>query len=353
MTPREQCEKSYEPRVESMARALELEHRIYKLEEELFGNDPALRVIETTLFIDPVFHRSAVIMGAPKYPERMFSHEGWAGWLSARLFAREYGNQPLTVDCLKELNRRFLQRIDPENAGKLRESTTWGGVFNRGVLRPIVCTDEQIATLDANPLLEFDTPIPDDPHYGLIHYKSPPDEIESLLYEVCNDYNQSCRTRGNPTHAAARMQRKLSSIHPFRAWNGGASRILMNLALENAGMAPSAPRDFDQDIFLSLKEWAYRIAVGTTGHMFQEAATGTTDPVRLLNLTRQKQLYDSGAPSFTRATPTIKKYGDGHNRLQYEAFIGKFEAGNFLLSFNPEGLRHFLKEPQKTQPNNF
>src|SRR5687768_8920343 len=98
VSPEHTGEKVYSPEVKALARAMELEDRIGHLEEQLFDNHPGMRVIETSLFIDPAFHRSAVIMDRPDHPERMFGHGAWAGWLEGRVFAREHADEPLTVE---------------------------------------------------------------------------------------------------------------------------------------------------------------------------------------------------------------------------------------------------------------
>jgi hypothetical protein len=326
----EECGDFANPdRVQILARAMELEHRIEHLEHQLFGGNPGLKVVETSLFIDAPFHQAAVIMGEPEYPERMFSHEGWAGWLEGRSFAREYGDQALTPDFMVELNQRLLQRVDPFTAGIIRKDDARGGTFIGGRLAPIVCTADQIQAIQDNPFLDFCLKFPDDdPEMGFIHYRTPPEAVEQELQLLCDEFNQARSGNVAAYGLAAWLQRQFVSVHPFEG-SGRESRVLMNWVLENQGLAPSAPKDFDMDILVSQEEWGRLVLEGSRLAMLAQVADGQTDPVVLLGLEEAKARYDSGQPGYTHRAPMVLSYGSGHDRLRYKSFLDIAKARTF------------------------
>lgn len=112
------------------------------------------------------------------------------------LLFRLAGDADITERDILELHRLFYFRIDPDNAGKFRD---------RNVI---------ITGTDYLPPAVSDVP------------------------GVMRDFTagiSSLRTKLHPVVFAAQLHLKLATIHPFIDGNGRTARILMNLALLQAG----------------------------------------------------------------------------------------------------------------------
>lgn len=102
----------------------------------------------------------------------------------------------ITEANIKELHRLFYYRIDETQAGKYRK-------------KKVIITGTT-----------FIPPAPE----------QIPDLMKSLILEIPDD-----RAKHHPVEFAAILHRKLVTIHPFIDGNGRAARLLMNLALLQAG----------------------------------------------------------------------------------------------------------------------
>ena len=102
----------------------------------------------------------------------------------------------ITEANIKELHRLFYYRIDETQAGKYRK-------------KKVIITGT--------------TFIPPEP-------EQIPDLMRSLMLEIPDD-----QAKHHPVEFAAILHRKLVTIHPFIDGNGRAARLLMNLALLQAG----------------------------------------------------------------------------------------------------------------------
>jgi Fic family protein len=109
-------------------------------------------------------------------------------------------HEDITEANIKELHRLFYYRIDAKQAGKYRE-------------RRVIITGT-----------EFIPPAPD----------RIPDLMRILLGRL-----PSARTELHPVEFSAWLHQELVTIHPFIDGNGRAARLLMNLALLQAGYPPA------------------------------------------------------------------------------------------------------------------
>ncbi|MBU4370775.1 MAG: Fic family protein [Proteobacteria bacterium] len=112
-----------------------------------------------------------------------------------RLF-RLAKNQEITEANVKELHRLFYYRIDAKQAGKYRK-------------RRVIITGT-----------DFIPPAPE----------RIPDLMESFIAGL-----SEARAKHHPVEFCAIIHRELVTIHPFIDGNGRAARLLMNLALLQAG----------------------------------------------------------------------------------------------------------------------
>ncbi|WP_459545878.1 WXG100-like domain-containing protein [Nocardia sp. X0981] len=231
---------------------------------ELGVRTEAERLVLASLFIDKRHLDIAVVAGQP-HPELLYGGREWAGFLDATAHARAYGDRELTVPFVLELHRRLTAMAAPEIAGALVESQAIG-------VQQDPLTAEQKEALDANPYIEYH----DGPSYlggsALLFYAGFPFENASMpgaerqssfLQALCDWYNGVRRGPGDPYAIAAALQRIIVSVHPFADFNGRLSRILMNWALENAGLPPSAVHDPNSDVLTSPQEWTAAVRAGS------------------------------------------------------------------------------------------
>ncbi|WP_459545767.1 WXG100-like domain-containing protein [Nocardia sp. X0981] len=266
-------------------------------------NTDVERLVLAALFIDKSYLDVAIVAGQPR-PELLFGMREWAGFLDAMAFARDYGDRELTVPFVRELHRRLMVLSIPELAGVLVSSSPMGVQQNSP-------TDEQLAALDANPYIRYlDTRRETDhadgtdralwifyPEFPLEHPDMPGREnLESFLEALCDWYNGvRGRSGADPYAVAAALQRILISVHPFNDYNGRLSRLLMNWALENAGLPPSAVHDVNLDLFGSPQEWAAAVRAGSErfGEIWSRARHlgPEADPVELFGLDELRRRY--------------------------------------------------------------
>lgn len=270
----------------------ELAALIDRRSAELGLDTPGKRALESSLFIDEPVHQVALLSGHPR-PELVFGEGAWAGYLNARAFARQYGDQELIVQFVTELHRRMSQTTNPRIGGVLVPSHRIG-------LSERPFTDRELAAIAANPYLEHmpQGTVPLRPGYSAIEYRTPPEIIEGELQALSQWYNRTSKLPGvDPYRLAAELQQRYVSIHPWYDYNGRSSRILMNWSLENHGLPPSAPSDFDKDILSPIEEWTDMVRAGSDS--FAERANriehlgDTADPVDVIGLERERDVYQA------------------------------------------------------------
>ncbi|MGK8488389.1 NUDIX domain-containing protein [Nocardia asiatica] len=257
----------------------------------------AERLVLASLFIDKRYLDVAIVAEQPR-PELLFGVREWAGFLDAMSFTRAYGNQELTVPFVRELHRRLMALTDPSSAGVFAGIALAGAQYD-----PL--TSGHKAALDANPYVDY----LDGPNWtgapAVIFYPSFPlenphipgrENIESFLQALCDWYNGvRSRPGADPYAVASALQRILVSVHPFRDYNGRLSRLLMNWALENAGLPPSAVHDVNLDLMGSPQEWAAAVRAGSLrfDELWSRARrmSPEADPVALFDLDHLRQRY--------------------------------------------------------------
>lgn len=105
--------------------------------------------------------------------------------------------QPLTQSIIRDLNRLSIAKTHPDWAGVYRATQAWPN------------------GLETEPYME-------------------PFAIEAAMGDLVDWANQN-RNQLHPVKYAADLHLKFVSIHPFRDGNGRTARLLMNLALTEAG----------------------------------------------------------------------------------------------------------------------
>ncbi len=316
-----------------------LEADIRRSEEALGLTTTPKRLIEAALVIDKKFLDTAIITGQPAKPERIFGDKEWAGYLAARLFTRQYGNQPMTVDFILALHQRFLDIMEPGKISTIRDGPAGrGGQYVEGYqgvhtfdrLAPITCTNEQITAINNNPLLGFDIDKASAiPNTGFIVY---PDmsvqERREQLDEICVEYNAGQASGTDPHRVAATMQRRFVSLHSLIGGEAGrVSRALMNWSLENADENPSIVNDLDGDLFLPEEGWvdSVRFGSGCYGEYRRRAEAGETNPVALFGLEQEKMRYDELLGSSGIYSPSLAGSG-WHDHYQCEKFLTELRS---------------------------
>ncbi len=279
------------------------ENGSHNLGKELELETPTQRGLEASLFIDRKFLDVAIITGTTQSPEKLFGKDAWEGYLSARKFARQYGNGDLNIDFIRSIHKKLMHNTNSNLAGRIRNTTVRAGDYN-DPQKPVTYTEAEIENINANPHLTFQ-PEENDPKAGFIYYPFSEDgigtenHINTLLQETCDWYNEEKNKEGvNPYKLASQLQRRLVSMHPFLDANGTASRLIMNWSLENSGVAPSALDDPNSDILTSEDNWI--LAVESGSKKYEEAQkrqkllekAGIEDIAYVLGVSPEKAFYD-------------------------------------------------------------
>lgn len=284
---------------------------------ELGLRTPAQRALESRLLIDEPLHQAALITHHP-HPELLFGEKEWAGYLEARTFARQHGDRELDVPFIAELHQRLARFADPDIAGIFAHSKRWG------VRVGSTFTHEEAAFIKANPYLEYlpRGTVPLGPAQDAYEYRiSSPDEVRAELQSMSDWYNNARNQPGtDPYRLAAQLQQRFVSIHPFLDYNGRSSRLLMNWSLERDGLPPSAPMDFNKDIFSTTEEWTDSVRAGSDA--FGERAARlehlgeTADPVEVFGLEREHERYRTLGGMTATPLP-----GAGHDIKWYQSLL--------------------------------
>jgi hypothetical protein len=304
----------------------DIEVQIQDAEAALGITTDVARLQEASLFIDAAFLEVAAVTGQ-HHPERAFGHQEWLGHLVARQVVRAYGDQPLTLDFMLAIHRAHSVLSVTGIYEQLSFDRPWprGGNYNAaGEFRPMRLDNYQIAALRANRHADF---LPDpkacSPNQGYITYptmqRTP---LVIALRGICDWYNAAKMEWHDSVDLAAALQRQVVSLHPFAGGiSGRSSRALMNWSLENCGLPPSAPADFEADVLSSATDWSRAVARGIKKYqrMGRLAAAGTVHPVVLLGVTAERDLY-ADVLQHRIAAPLPLTAGAWHDKGAYNAF---------------------------------
>lgn len=274
-----------------------------------------------------------------------------ADWVTARLAARAYGNNPLTLEFITFIHANLARRGNASIAGKPRYFVATGGDYTNPN-NPVEYTDEQIKAIRENPFLSFEQK-GDSPNIGFIKYPNTYNQevinslspkaryhfdktkktaalVEALLMDLCDWYNEERTKHHNPYGLAAELQRRYISIHPFEDVNGRTSRLLMNWSFENDGANPSILFEPGDDILLSQKQWAGEVKdgsrrFGTIQKRKEQLETiGYPNIAEMIGLSEIKTFYDLIYKKIESA-PSRPQVGEVMNTKTYKDFIGRFQ----------------------------
>ncbi|MEU7769432.1 hypothetical protein AB0B25_30705 [Nocardia sp. NPDC049190] len=360
---------------------LPIEEQIRRLEHAHGIRTDAQRALELSLYVDDIFRDIAYISRHPRPETVLDGPEGWASWLDSRLFARQNLHREMSVDLMAETHRRLRIRQDPEKAGQMTGIRRWGwGVLSRPptlselhslkrrslvtyvpgpfrtepygvVLQPRVAgqpggrevrwldappTQEDLAAINDDPLLGYVAPGVPGPNHGVILYPNfgSLDNTRDYHRVVCDIYNDARRetsfqtsegfldVSSDPYVTAAQLQQNVIFGH---SWSGDGhgrhSRILMNFALEQQGIPPSAAANFDHDM-LEVWRWDNEVEAGSDRYaQWQdklERSGADIDPVDLFDLRPMMQRYQqSGEPDlFTSGELDPVAFEQLHHKLR-------------------------------------
>ncbi|WP_280267694.1 Fic family protein [Nocardia wallacei] len=263
---------------------------------ELGLRTPSQRALESSLFIDQPLHHAALISRQPQ-PELLFGEGEWAGYLDARAFARRHGDRNLSVAFMTEIHRRMSQF----STSMMGQGGQFANSRRIGVQAGRPFTDRELAAIEANPYLGYVPPgtVPLRADQAAYEYRvNTPDAIRRELQSLSDWYNNARNQPGtDPYRLAAELQQRYVSIHPFNDYNGRSSRVLMNWALEREGLPPSAPSDFNRDLFSTPDAWADEVRAGSAAYSertFRLHSLGAdADPIETFGLEFEQRVYQA------------------------------------------------------------
>jgi hypothetical protein len=324
------------------------------------------RLAEASLLVDWKFIRSALITGNSLAIERAFGNGVWANWLDARIQARQYGNQDLTVDFIKNIHIALTRRTNPELGGQFR----WGGIVGgdyTNVGQPASLTPDQIEGVESQKYLSFRRTAPEATEGFIVYPANTRDAItkyslsakateiyvqngsttealvQAMLSDTCDWYNEVRRSDSIPAvRLASELQQRLISIHPFGDYNGRLTRVMMQWSLENSGLAPALVEDFSNDLYMTPEKWAAEVEAGTERSRLinerkqEHADLGIHDFADLMNLDAERTFYKNIYQKISADLPTFSTesnlpHGEHDDFLegfdqQYKRFREKFSA---------------------------
>lgn len=262
------------------------------------------RALEAGLLIDEPFLHTALIARYP-FPEQLFGPRQLRAYQEARAYTRRYGDRELTPAFMASTHRWLSRLVAPEHGGVLAERA-------RAAPNPRPLTERERAFVEANPHLELTPPGTYPMMFGGIRYRvSSQRQAHAELSALSDWYNgERGRPGTDPYRLAAELQQRFVSIHPWNFdFNGRSSRLLMNWSLENSGLPPSAPRDFDRDLFSTPAEWTAMVREGSTAHAERAARLAELgpdpDPLAVYGLERERERFLADgmkAPDLTPGT---------------------------------------------------
>ncbi|MET8800449.1 hypothetical protein ABZV91_29160 [Nocardia sp. NPDC004568] len=367
----------------------DIHYQITCLEREMGLTSEARRLLEASLYIDRKFWATAVAGRQPE-PHLIFGADHWASYLHARLYARRYGNQDLTVSFIRGIHKRLAIRHDPEAAGRCRieegfrsgKNANWGRLAepltrsqraaiaenpvltyaapfdarDHGlVISPVIpgqegareiqvlprpLTDSEIAAVDADPLRGYQPPGIERTYNsnGVIvfpRFVSSDSVSLHLQQSVCDWYNSG---RGDPSNdlyqLSAGTQKRIVSPHVLADWNGRTSRIVMNWSLENRGLSPSVIDNFDNDMFTPLRDWTESVRAGSDRYQQwahaldnRESRGEPIDPVSLFGLEAEAQRFrELQADSGDKSPSLLFPPGEDHDHTYADHLWARLEG---------------------------
>lgn len=310
----------------------DLESQIQTAEIALGIVTPGQRLREAVLLVDRYYLDAAAVTDPKNInPERALGHAEWLGHLAARRLTQEYGDQPLTLDFILAVHRAYVEPIAPGRAGTLL-ATGW--YWFKGVPRDEMesgpgyhepLTSRQVDVVQANPYLRFEPDVNSKaPNGGTVVFPNMTlKERVAALNGLCSWYNHK---KKNLTYdrvlLAAQLERRGISIHALDSGvNGRPWRALMNWSLENAGLPPSAPVDFDNDILSTLSKWRSQVSEGMNEYarMGKLIVAGEVETATLLGQEQQKRFYEEVLCHRVGPPPSLTP-GTYHDRAAYMDF---------------------------------
>jgi prophage maintenance system killer protein len=211
----------------------------------------------------------------PVRPEHTFEEDVFEDWQQAAelLDANAKSGQPLTQEQVQLAHEAAMDWKLKSDPGEIRSKDIIGkgGLGEAGDWSAL--TPEQVNTLKRNPVINLlDVGAADaeltlreqaDGYLTAVIAYPPEQTVQGHLDEFFAWYGESLGTL-DPTELAATAQRRLVSIHPFVDGNGRVSRLVMDDALQRAGLPPALLADPNLDIMVSKKDWIEQVRAGVT-----------------------------------------------------------------------------------------
>jgi prophage maintenance system killer protein len=228
-------------------------------------------------FVDKVFYDQIAAEfeagNIPVAPEHRFGEDVFEDWQQAAAVLDENAKagQPLTQEQLQLAHEAAMDWKLAAEPGELRtdDVIAKGGLGAGGDWS--LLTPEQVVMLKRNPVISLldvgaqDAGLTlrqqaDGLMTAVIAY--PPEQtVQGHLDEFLAWYVEAVNTL-DPTELAATAQRRLVSIHPFLDGNGRVSRLVMDDALQRAGLPPALVADPNADIMVSDSAWTQEVRAG-------------------------------------------------------------------------------------------
>ena len=151
----------------------------------------------------------------------------------------------ISVDDIKTIHRIFYEPLDKDSAG---------------VYRTVMC----FITGSSYPVSAIET-------------------IESDMNSL-GEWMKSSRSRYHPIEFAALLHKQLVFIHPFRDGNGRTARLVMNLALYQAGFLPAVIAPVHRHEYVQSLEKAHRTDRDFVSFICDRVIDSQCDMMRLLHI---------------------------------------------------------------------
>ena len=228
-------------------------------------------------FVDKAFYdRVAAELEAgniPTRPEHGFGEDVYDDWQQAAAVLDENAKSgaPLTQEQLQLAHEAAMDfKLDAEPGDiRAKDVIGKGGLGAGGDWSAL--TPEQVITLKRNPVInlldvgganaELTLRQQADGYLTAVIAYPPEQTVQGHLDEFFAWYGESLSML-DPTELAATAQRRLVSIHPFCDGNGRVSRLVMDDALQRAGLPPALLADPNVDFMVSKKDWIEQVRAG-------------------------------------------------------------------------------------------
>lgn len=293
---------------------MKLEQEIADLEARLVKKTGSPIIAEAAHLIDHRLLASAAITNSNIKPERIFDDKQWAGHLDARLFTLEFANEPLTPDFILEVHRRYTYREAPGVAGCFREDNQKirGGVMLEKLGHKVI---KNVLDNPYTDLFFEDYTRVGYPTFSL-------GGVRQEIDRICEWYNYEIANYHNPLRLAAELDKKLICLHPCEYLiNGRPKRAIVNWSLAKCGLGPTSPKNFSNDIFMSLGQWQNELANGINRYKaIAERAKINSSLAYVLELNDVQKFYQNNTSLFDDK-PDILVPGKNHDLSKHRDFV--------------------------------